>query len=137
MKPSMFSTTEVTLERKMFNYALEVDDGTFNRDNTTMDTYRMEGIRHHMLRFRHQVYCGRPQKETHEVRYPATWWDAFKLSHPRLCRLCKPANYTTVKVTWEGKAAFPEVPLLDGQYRHFAIWSNPIEEFLCPPTFTK
>jgi hypothetical protein len=131
------STQEITLERQMFNYALQLDEGKFNRHNTIMESYALEGIRHHMLRFQHQVYCGKPQKETHEVKYPATWWDSFKLAYPRLCKFCKPVTYTIVKITWEGKAAFPKVPLMDGQYRHFAIWNNPIEELLCPPTSTK
>jgi hypothetical protein len=129
MNPWDISTTQVTLQKTVFNSAMEVDPTLFSR-NVETQSYLDEITRRQVLRFRYFVYASKPQKETHEVKYPTTWWDAFKLAYPRLCRYCKAAEYTTVKVSWEGKALFPEIPLMGGEYRSFVRWENPIEELL-------
>jgi hypothetical protein len=129
MSPDTISFNQITLELKSFNRNVCIDrPERFGLSNTRASSYIDGFLNHEIVRFQHYVYCGKPQKETHEVRYPKDWWNAFKAEYPRLCRWFTAPEYVTVKVQWEGRLAFPDLEIRTG-FETVPVWIGPkIEE---------
>lgn len=119
-------TAQLDLELQVFNRKFYIDKCEYlNNNNTKLHTYLDEFCRAQVCHLKHFVYCGKPQKETHEVKYPSGWWNAFKAAYPRLCKWCKPVKYVTVKVQWEGRLAFPGIEVRSG-FETIPIWTGHI-----------
>lgn len=117
-------TTRLDLQLEVFNRQFIIEKSEYlNRHNTKFETYLHHELVGQVCRLQHFVYCGKPQKETHEVKYPAGWWNAFKASYPRLCKWLKPVEYVTVKVQWEGRLAFPGIEVRSG-LETIPIWTG-------------
>lgn len=135
MNPFSSGVSELTLNLELFKSAFTIDQDRHKYmrwDNTNFDSYLCERSRHQIITMSHLIYCGKPQTEKHEVKYPKGWWNAFKAEHPRLCKWLSPPQFNTVKVEWTGKVAFPELTALGEQsrYKTVVIWNQPsIEEF--------
>ncbi len=130
MSPNDISTQRFDLESREFSQSFVVYLKDFQRSpNTQASTYLDEFRNRQTIGLHHRLYCGKPQVEKHEVKYPAGWWNAFKAEYPRLCRWLKPATYVTVKVQWEGRVAFPELSART-QYQTVLVWNDPIFEVL-------
>jgi hypothetical protein len=113
---------------QQFCSQFQIDLDCFTSDNTKITSHLANYTHHELVRMEHRVYCGKPQKEVYEVKYPEGWWNAFKSEYPRLCRWFAPVKYVTIKVSWEGRLAFPEIPIRE-HYKTVAIWNCPeIEE---------
>lgn len=96
--PDRFSTTYHDLYLQQFCSQFQIDLDYFNQGNTKISSHLANYTHHELVRMEHRVYCGKPQKETHEVKYPASWWNAFKAEYPRLCRWFEAVKYVTIKV---------------------------------------
>lgn len=117
-------TTTLDLQLEVFNRQFMIEKTEYlNRYNTKFETYLHHEFRGQVCRLQHFVYCGKPVKETHEVKYPAGWWNAFKAEYPRLCCWFAPVKYATVKVQWEGRLAFPSIEVNSG-FGTIPIWKN-------------
>lgn len=128
MSLDSITTHEIQLALQSFKMAITVDHDrsmVMNNHNTFVTDYLAPYARHQIIQFNHQVYCGKPSKETHVVSYPKGWWNAFKEAYPKLCRFFTKPVYTSVTVSWEGRLAFPDLAPLTSEYRSFAIWGSP------------
>ncbi len=62
-------------------------------------------------------------REVVRVRFarPATWWDAFKAEHPRLCARLEPPRYVhefrEQVLTFKVAELFPDIPIPEGRTR--------------------
>lgn len=136
MNPFDSSVSQLTLNLELFKSAFTIDQGSHRHmrlDNTRFDYYLSESARHQIITMSHRIYCGKPQTEKHEVKYPKGWWNAFKVEYPRLCKWLSPPQFNTVKVEWTGKVAFPELTSIGDQstYKTVVIWNKPsIQELL-------
>lgn len=105
----------------------KIDDSRLlgvNADNTRLISEIDLHLRAHIVHLDHRVYCTEPKVQTYAVSYPKTWWDAFKVAYPRLCKWLKPAEHTTVNVQWRTMVAFPDLPMNDLQYRTIQVWNS-------------
>ncbi len=127
VSPFYINTLSLNLKLEQFCQGFQVDRCEYlNRDNSRISSYVDDFTRRQFVRLEHFVYCSEPQKETHEVKYPKGWWNAFKAEHPRLCKWLKPAEYHTVTVQWTGKIAFPGLASLSrlDSYKTVTIWDK-------------
>lgn len=131
MYDSLSSTESVLLERVRYNFECAVDRhglSEFRYANTEIRTHLDHFTQHAIVMFHHQVYAGKPQTESHTVKYPRTWCDAFKLQYKKFFSLLPcvlPVEYATVDVKWQGTPIFPEVELIAGRYREVVVWKQP------------
>jgi hypothetical protein len=129
VSPDTLSFNQITLELKSFHHKCYIDlPRRLNQSNTKVRSELDPFLEHQAVQFDHYVYCGKPQKETYEVKYPAGWWNAFKVEYPRLCRWFAAPEYVTVKVQWEGRLAFPGLELRTG-FETVPVWIGPKVEF--------